>query len=206
MNRHQFLWFGTVLVISLLIACGPENEKDNNTSVDRQLFVGAVEGTNALAALVRQNGQIAFYVCGHGDTLQSHTRWFNGEMVVDQDGFELASEAWESTGTVAGDTATGSLRDPDGMSHAWTLHAAPKGSLANLYSVMHSGCRTGVIVLDDGKTEEPAVQGGWCNGEGLIKQVTPMLPLALTSEGLEISVDLDTGPESFFVQPHEIPY
>ena len=141
------------------------------------------------------------------DVLEAPERLELGSrLVVDQDGFELASEAWESTGTVAGDTATGSLRDPDGMSHAWTLHAAPKGSLANLYSVMHSGCRTGVIVLDDGKTEEPAVQGGWCNGEGLIKQVTPMLPLALTSEGLEISVDLDTGPESFFVQPHEIPY
>jgi len=205
MNQRERLWLAGVWVCCLLVACGTEDTTPNNAGADRELYVGAVEGTNALAALVRQNGQVSFYVCGHGESLQSYTRWFKGEMTETDDGFDLSSDAWESTGEVDGDTVTGSLVDPDGTSHVWTLHSASKDSLANLYSVLHSDCRTGVIVLDHGGQEDPTVQGAWCNGEGLIKQVTPMMPLVVLPEGLEVSVELDTGPEFFFVQPHEIP-
>lgn len=217
MIRRHWKGFAAIFLAGMLLGCGTEatdtpnadtkvetdtTATDTGEGPERQVYVGAVDGTNALAAMVYEMGLVSFYVCGHGETLESHTRWFNGAPVGPM--FNLNTEGWSTTGTVGGDTVTGHLQDPDGQDLNWTLHRVEAG-LSHLYSAMHSDCRTGVIVVDDGR-EEPAVQGAWCNGEGLIKQVTPMLPLALTFDGLEISVDLDTGPVSFFVQPHEIPY
>jgi len=169
----------------------------------RQVFVGTVNGTNALAAMVSENGKVSMYVCGHGDTLESHTRWFNGDS--NGQGFILDTGGWKSEGTFTAETATGTLTDPEGNSTDWAMNWAAKDNVSGLYSALHSDCRTGVVVIDAGTAKEPTVQGAWCNAEGLIKQVTPMTPVDLAPEGLEMSVELDTGPESFFVQPHHPP-
>lgn len=84
-----------------------------------------------------------FYIC-----------WFNGDMVVDQDGFDLFFKVWESIGMVVGDMVIGSFWDFDGMSYDWIFYVVLKGLLVNFYLVMYFGCWMGVIVLDDGSMEE----------------------------------------------------
>jgi hypothetical protein len=152
-------------------------------------FVGEVEGTSLMIGVVRDGDSLAAYVCGHADTLTTHTRWFSGSLGSDGETFTLQTDDWQLTGSLDEGGIQGALIEPGGVSTALSLAAAGPDTLSGLYSVMDSGCRAGLIVVDSGASSALLTQGAWCDGAGLVKQVTPMMPVALVEGGIQVMVE-----------------
>jgi hypothetical protein len=203
------------LVAVLLAACAQSDDDPNvdpGSPSSSGPFVGTLAGTTAMVGLVRDGDQLAAYVCGREDTLASHTRWFNGALEndgdtfnldVDEATFTLNGDDWSLSGAITADGVSGTLVDPDGTSSSFVLEVAAAGSLSGLYSVLDGDCRSGLIVSDPGATGTLITQGAWCDGSGLIKQVTPMSPVTLTDDGaLQVTVD-EADPENLLMlSPH----
>ena len=104
---------------------------------------------------------------------------------------DLEADGWTFQGSVSDAWAYGEMYAPFGDD--WYFIDAPRaeGELTGLYSVMDSGCRTGVIVQDDGGGE-PSLQGTWCDENGNFAQVTPVYPIQVVGGQLHVQVDL--GP------------
>jgi len=198
-----------IVVVALMLLCGPllgcgggENSEPN--SFERKVYVGALQGSNAMVAMVWENEKVSLYVCGHESSLKLYTRWYHGNMSSTADSFSLLGGEWGSQGTVVGDSVNGSLQAPMGSEHPFILKAVAAGTISNLYSVIDSGCRTGVIVAQSLDGADTIVQGAWCNDTGMVKQVTPMTPIALGENGLGVTVLTDDGHKELFVQAHHI--
>jgi hypothetical protein len=186
----------------MLLSCGGAGDSEETNKSTRQVYVGLVQGTDALAAVVLEENKLSFYVCGREEILESHTRWFSGSL---NDGkISLEKAGWTITGELVDEEMEGVLAGPNEDSNTLSLQLVVPGGLSNLYSVLDSGCRTGAIVVDSNDGSDPLVQGAWCNDDELVKQVTPMTPIELTQKGLGFTVDFDAGPKELFLQPHEI--
>jgi hypothetical protein len=163
-------------------------------------YVGGVTAGDAKIALVvdEEAGRFVLYVCGGDATYATHTRWFAGEIAdatieANKDGWSIAGDVWS-------DGAMGSLVDPSGNRIQWSAGIAGGTTISGLYDTMDEGCRTGVIVIDDGRGA-PIVQGTWCNADGLREQVTPISPVALTDRGIEVAVEVAGVERRLFVTP-----
>src|SRR5262245_11306700 len=106
---------GTLLVMwlvgTLAASCsagGPPGREEEHASVD--LFIGALEGSDAKIALVRDDAVWAAYVCGGASTLSSLTGWFQGDLAP---GFRgpvgARSDGKELAATFGDEGATGTL-------------------------------------------------------------------------------------------------
>ena len=73
------------------------------------------------------------------------------------------------------------------------LPLAAPDARSEMYELLDLGCLTGVVVIENGE-ETPRIQGAWCNGEGLVLQVTPVLPFAPEERGLDVTVEMPDGP------------
>jgi len=197
------IWLAFALASVVFGGCG-DTVADPGATAPTGSFVGAVEGTTAMAGLVRDGDAVAAYVCGHEDTLQTHTRWFSGAVGADGAAFSLGQDGWTLIGSFVGDNVGGTLTDPDGASSTIMLGAAATGSLSGLYSVLDSGCRAGLIVIDPGDASAPAAQGAWCDDSGLIKQVTPMMPVAMVDGSIEVAVDGTDPAQMLPMSPHSL--
>jgi hypothetical protein len=195
--------FLIVIVSAFLLAgCGGESGEQDAAPGKRSVYVGALVGAGVAVAMVEQGGTLSLYFCGSGEALTYHTRWFSG--ALEDDRIDLSEDGWSLTGKIDEGEVIGALTDEEGGLFEYALTLAAPGSKSELYSVVDAGCRAGVIVSDWGEGEAPHVQGAWCDGQGLVKQVTPMTPLDEVVEGLQVSVELDAGPHQFTVQPHQV--
>jgi hypothetical protein len=186
-------WFLGAATALLLAGCGQGT----------QTFVGTVEGTDAVVGAVTEDGRATFYLCGGKTTFQSFTRWFSGATGAD------GALALESTrdGTTFG--LTGSLASGSGTittgTQTFSWSAAPAGGDMNgLYAAMNGSCRIGAVV-GDLRGAGTTLQGVWCeekvDDEDVYLQVTPITPIALTSQGIQVEVEgLPTGGE-LYVEP-----
>lgn len=160
--------------------------------------VGTLVGSDAVVGASTYAGLITFYVCGGPESLDSATRWFVGQ--GDASGaFTLSRDGW----TVRGDLGQGAgeLSSPEGETRAWTTHAATPGTLEGLYATVDSGCRTGAVILQPDASSAPRLQGAWCDEEGRVAQVTPILPVALTERGVAVRVLGSSTTRDLFVEP-----
>ncbi len=133
MNRIG-LW---LLALSLQLSVAASN-----------VFVGSINQTDALLALVLENGRMTAYSCGGPESWSSHTSWFNGSL---QDGvFELTGqEGHRLSGQVLGSAARGQLTLADGRSFSWQASLALPDSAAGLYRLDETDAVTGFIVSND---------------------------------------------------------
>jgi len=155
------------------VGCGETEEPGDSPSVST--YIGVVEGTEARIAIVQADRALQAYVCGRGATLESHTRWFEGELKVQDAGAaELESDGWQLRVYASRTTMSGELSAPGGELLLWTAERVPEDAakVVGLYESYELGCRTGVIVWRAEGAECPS-QGVWCDEAGELGQVTP---------------------------------
>jgi hypothetical protein len=200
---QPYVWFLIAMVAWLLVACADSTQGlDEGQATEAGIFIGDVAGTTAMVGLVHNDDTLAAYVCGREDTLASYTRWFNGSLDDDGATFTLDSDGWSLSGSLEASGVEATLVDPDGASASLSLVAAATDSLSGLYSVLDGDCRAGLIVSDPGTSTAIITQGAWCDGDGVVKQVTPMMPVGLVDGGIAVTVD-DTAPEqALTMAPH----
>ncbi|MEW6742092.1 MAG: chitobiase/beta-hexosaminidase C-terminal domain-containing protein [Planctomycetota bacterium] len=114
-------------------------------------FVGTVEGSDAVVALIADDEQVTAYVCGGPRSLSTHTAWFLGPLASGR--FELSTgERGEEMlrGEIVAGQARGALRLSDGGEHAWSAREVNLDSPAGLYMGTGQADVTGVVVMDTG--------------------------------------------------------
>ncbi|WP_438024051.1 hypothetical protein [Sorangium sp. So ce233] len=190
-------------VLGALLCAGCAADPEEHEAPATGTSVGAVDGSDAVVAVVRGEGEVTLYVCGGASSYATMTRWFEG--TVEANGaFSLSNGGWTARAEPGGDAGT--LRSPDGAELAFRVRPASLDRDEGLYSAVDSGCRTGVVVLTPEGAEAPALQGTWCGAGDLFAQVTPIRWLSeLDRRGIEVRVELEGAPKNLLVTPLERP-
>lgn len=152
-----------------------------DTAADAPLdatFVGKVGGTDVVVAVALGGGEAQAYLCGGDATRSTWTRWLTGD--AGSGDFSATSGGWTLTGTAQGATLTGTVSGPDGER---SFHASAATGLAGLYRGAEP-CPTGLVVWMT--ADGPAAQGAWCDGAGVYGQVEPVMPIAVTPQGVAV--------------------
>jgi hypothetical protein len=180
--RVSPLFLVALLPLTLtLTACGSEPAP--------AAWVGSVSGSDVVVAMANEKGALRAYVCGGATTYASHSRWFQGSADSGSGAFEAARDGWSIAGETSAETASGTITAPGGEVLSFAATAASESALEGLFAVEDSGCETGVVA-QTGADGEPWVQGTWCDNSGHFAQVTPVMPIELTKDGLRVRVDL----------------
>jgi hypothetical protein len=174
--------------LPLVLLCACSSAAPDGTWVAKD-----VAGDAWLAIEVQDETAVA-YVCGGAQTLATHTRWLAGDAeehtVLDRDGFRLELDIHDEavSGTFTGAGTTGEF----------TAARVPDGGVAGLFNVVTDGCRTGVIVASGDVSD---AQGAFCSAvTDELAQVTPMMPLTQTSDGLGVVAHTEMGDVELFVR------
>lgn len=138
------------------------------------------------------------FVCGGTNNLGSHTRWMYAEPDGDEASFEQDGVSLDVTLAVS--QVTGTL-NAHGQSVPVDLHLAVTKDLEGVYGAIDAGCRAGLIIVTPTDGGQQFARGAWCDDFGHFSQVTPVEPVALTPNGIEVSADTALGIRTFFVQP-----
>ena len=190
-------WIGAAIATMAICACSSPEE---GAVAAPRVYVGVAidpEGEVSIALAV-QDELVAAFVCGRDPTEEEYPGWFTGR--TPEAAAHLVKDDWGLRGEWSSDRAEATLVEPDGTELAWTgTRTAPDG-LAGLYSAADSGCVTGVVVTEDADGA-PVVRGAWCNAEGVVAQVVPLMPVELVAGGLAVEVPLATGTRRLFVEP-----
>jgi hypothetical protein len=145
--RHLIAVVLGFFLLALLGGCS----RPSTTSPGPRVYVGEIAGSDALIALVVQDGQLAAYACGGPNTWGSHTGWFFGTLSGSEINPTTAPNGHRLEGRLSGSSASGSFTLPDGTSLSWTAQEARPGTGAGLYAHEEDGQRTGLIVTNEGK-------------------------------------------------------
>ena len=139
-------------------------------------YIGVVEGSETRIAFVQAGREIEGYVCGRGETLESHTRWFEGKLEgADAGAAELTSDGWQLYVVADDNGLNGELITPSGEALSWSAQRTNDDfeNEVGLYESFDTGCRSGVIVWEAIDGPECGAQGAWCDDTGTRGQVTP---------------------------------
>ena len=184
------------------LACGGRLATDPVPAqgVARQdVYVGSLEGTDAVVAVVVEGSDVVAYVCGGAKTLATHTRWFTGTR-QDDGPIRIETDGWALAGAFDGTRVEGTLAGDHQAPQKWTAQRVRPDTLAGLYAVTDEGCRTGLVVRQDSE-EEPSFQGAWCNRAGMHMQVTPLRPYDKRADLIAVSVHVDDQDRHLYVAP-----
>lgn len=179
------------LALSLLAAATGCN------STPSGMWVTRLTGTDAWVGITVDGSEGAAFLCGGETTLETHTRWMlttvdSESVIFRQDDFEI--EITLSEGDVAGQ-----LVEPSGAAVAFEARRVGEEDVAGVYFGFDSGCGDGLIVLDGGASGTTEALGAWCNESGLREQVTPVLPIERTNQGVAAFVELPNERRDFFM-------
>jgi len=190
----------TLLVGTLCTAMGAACAHDGASDgepVTEATFIGTLDGSNVRIAVVRGRSTLQAYVCGAGDTLATHTRWFRGRVPGDGGAIELRESSWDLRIESAGAGLAGELQSPDGLVQSWSASrvADTADGMVGLYDASQDGCRTGVIVWRAPPGAACDAQGSYCDASGQRSQVEPVLcaagqPLRVRAVGDAQDVEL----------------
>lgn len=172
------------LLLALLVGCGNRSSPDTGP----QVFVGEIAGSDALIALVVQDGNLVAYACGGPNSWGSHTGWFYGSVGAGQINPTTAPNGHRLEGRLDGQTASGSFTLPDGNTLRWSAERARPGSGAGLYSHEQDGQLTGLIVTNTGKMAG-ASRLATGNSTGLYAPVQVTTPPTPTNPSPRVSVN-----------------
>jgi hypothetical protein len=178
-----------------------DGDEADDAPLTARTLVGQVDGSDVVLGVVVDGDEVTAYACGGVDTYATHSRWFEGRFGDgdDPDAFSIELEGFVLAGERSSNAIAGSLRDPDGSTHSYTVAPTAEDGLSGVYDAELDGCRTGVVLFATPEGVEG--QGTYCTGEGVFTQVIILQPVALQADGIEVQVETTDGPTSFFVQP-----
>ncbi len=205
-NRGPVFVVCAVVASGLALGCGlegpPDTYQDHRPQVPddgaavapeqdvRGTYVGFLDGTDTAIAFVVEGDNAFGYTCGTGDDIAAQTMWFEGMVRWLADG-----RVWIDCGAqalVAGiddGVAVGYVIGQDGIRRDFGAPRVQPGTIAGIYSD-RDHCATGAIVMQDGPDDAPFVQGAWCNGAGMVLQVTPMSPVQVVDDALAVEIPI----------------
>ncbi len=151
------VWVLSATGCPLLVPSGP---------LQSDVFTGALAADGLQVGLTHSDAGTALYVCGAGDTLESHTRWFiDDQPLATDEEIVLEADGWRATLVVtqtdAEEFAQVALAGPGGEDAA--LELAGNWQSAQPMAVFHDGngsCRGGAVALDADAAS--SVQGASC--------------------------------------------
>jgi hypothetical protein len=151
------------------------------------VYVGTVEGTDALVSVVTDGNSVIGYVCGK-ESWESHTGWFLTQLDDNADSFGTITAADSASGhhlegTVTEDQASGTIHFADGSTHHFTAETADPKVGAGVFENHTSEGRAGLIITNDGKSAGTANVNTGLNTTSL--QVTLN---SSTSAGVNVSI------------------
>lgn len=165
----------------------------------------ATTGASFGLALEVDRGWAALFFCDSYAAMPMRARWMTQPAGLggteDAASLQLQGAGWRAELARTADELTGTITDDAGASQDITAAVAAEGTIAGLYAVDDAGCKTGVVVVQSSTAEVPLVQGAWCDGSGMIAQVTPAAPAALRDGGLDVEVVLPGETRRLFVSP-----
>ena len=154
-------------------------------------YWGTVEDSDAVIAITLTDSAAVAYVCGGELTRETHTRWYSAELsrpLIEGDSLVLgANNGQQLELQLSADSLIGSYLDPEGTAFNFDAVVPSQGEFHGLYTVVDSGCRTGVIVNIDASNNSE-VQGAWCNETGIFEQVTPIAPINPGASSFDVNV------------------
>ncbi|WP_433929116.1 hypothetical protein AB3662_36470 [Sorangium cellulosum] len=190
-------------VLGALLCAGCAADPADHEGPATETSVGTVDGSDAVVAVVRGEGEVTLYVCGGASSYATMTRWFDGPAEANG-AFSLSNGGWTARAEPGGDAGT--LRSPDGAELAFRVRPAALDRAEGLYAAVDSGCRTGVVVHTPEGAEAPALQGTWCGDGDRFAQVTPIRWLSEPDRrGIEVRVELEGARKRLLVTPLEQP-
>ncbi len=170
----------------LVAACSSETVQPLESEIVGGTYFGVVNGSDAVLA-ISVDGDIAVaYVCGGTESLETSTRWYRGTVTDGKATLEALTGQTLNV-TFEGDEAVGTFIDWEGETFSFDALGETEDRFHELYMVLDSGCRTGVVVKKHAGGEE-VVQGAWCNDLGIFEQVTPIAPIEVGAAQLSVEV------------------
>ena len=146
-RRPGFLWLAAVLALVLTACGGGAPPAGPGSPANALTYVGELDGSDALIAVLVSDGWVSVYTCGGDGTWQTHTGWFYGR--PQGDAFDLAHDDLRVRGEFDGSLTRGTLRLADGREIGFEAELADANSAAGLYYRQVYGDRTGLIVTND---------------------------------------------------------
>ena len=200
------LRFIHVAGFSALLALGVSgcSDADGRSSSDApaQTFIGELQGTDALIAIVEQDRSWIAYVCGGPQTYATLTRWFGGTGQGGAGERTLRADAEDASlvAKPAADAREGTITNGD-REFAFRADPIPTRvvEVTGLYSAIHTGCRAGLVVMPGSAGSTPRMQGVWCDRTGQVGQVTPIMPL--TVQDAQVAVRAGEPAQQLYMQP-----
>jgi hypothetical protein len=171
------LAYSWILAAPSLLGCAAQATAPPATvSTTSDTYIGAFDASDVRIAIVRAGRKLEAYVCGTGETLENHTRWFKGAL-DDTDASEIPLAGWTLRVAATDTTLNGELLAPSGEIETWTADAIKHdaSSEVGLYDAHQDDCRSGVIVWQAIAGPDCKAQGAWCDSTGVRGQVTPLL-------------------------------
>ncbi len=147
MNR-----FIVFLALSLSVGCQPSMMPP--TEDGPPVWVGHVDGTDALVGLALEEGVVVAYVCGK-DSWETRTGWFSTQLIdgaIDEGDVAPAESASGHTleaARIEKRSATGTLRFADGLTATFKAERANAATAAGLYDTTSSEGQAGLIITND---------------------------------------------------------
>lgn len=187
-------WLALLLATSTTIGCG-------STEVEDGTYVARLSNSDAWVSVVVEGDVAIAYSCGGAESLEEQTRWMAG--TVDGTAVTLDADGWTLDLEEEAGRLTGALAGPAGERFSVETEAVFEGerpeSLRGLFTAVVDGCRAGVIIDDDG-----GVRGAFCTETGFLSQVTPVMPVQQTADGIPVEAPGPDGVRSFAVQPVDV--
>lgn len=201
---RRSLIHGVLLGLVLLVAgCGDTRQDTQPVKKDSNVFVGQIEGTDALIALVIENNTFTAYTCGQEESWQELTGWFEGtiadnSIATTPGGWDMTLEAVLSDGVWQGKLTA------SGISYNFTAEAARTDRPAGFY-LLNTDTREAGLIIDNSLTTAGVYYGK------VSKQTSPV---TVTSElavgsGQLSSVRVSTtayGGSSYTLQRTRTPF
>jgi hypothetical protein len=191
--HFSMMWRNVAVSATALafLACGEDSaESPRPEAPGAQIWVGALDETDAKVGVVHEDGNTVLFFCGGETSYPVLTRWFSGPTALES-AFSFEAAGFRVDGELVGDALEGSvLRSGEG-SHAWRADPAIPGTLTGLYSGQAACGRVGLIVSQPRAEDEPTGQGAcvrFIDGQITVEQVNPVLPLKQLEDFIRVTV------------------
>ncbi len=189
------MWRASFLALLLTGACGGSEPLGATRT-----WVGHLDGTDAALAITLGDSKLAAYVCGGPSTLKTLTHWMSG----DKNDQQLSASHPDGTsliGNLEAGAATGVLKMagfPDRSFSARAIRLEFGRTLRRQRQRLPN--RRDRLRRRD-RNPRPSVIGAWCDSGGSVSEVTPIAPVAMREDGLQVEADGPEGHRMISVRP-----
>jgi hypothetical protein len=192
------LRFGLTTILFLATAACSSSPAPEGT------WLARLSGQDAWLGITVKDDEGAAFVCGSEGNLSTHTRWMKTS--VENDNAVFTAEGWKLEVNLSEGDAGGQLVEPSGSAVAFDARRTDDTGVEGLF-FSDDGCAGGLIVLNGSPSDMPEALGASCTTSGERAQVLPLLPIELTNQGIEVTVESTEGAREFFMKraiPEEV--